>query len=69
MRRRRFDNDEGASLILITVSMLLLVGMAAIAVDLGVVRADLRSSQLVADVDVALATSGVGAHSSWPTQR
>lgn len=49
MRWPRRDNEEGASLILITMAMLLLVGIAAVAVDLGVVRNDLRSSQLVAD--------------------
>lgn len=56
MRTLRPDNDEGASLILITMAMVLLVGIAALAVDLGVVRADLRSSQLVADAAV---TAGV----------
>lgn len=49
MRKLRFNDDAGASLILITMAILLLVGIAAVAVDLGVVRTDLRSSQLVAD--------------------
>lgn len=56
MRRLRYDSEDGASLILVTMAMLLVVGIAAVAVDLGVVRTDLRSSQLVADSAV---TAGV----------
>lgn len=48
--------DRGASLVLIAFSMTLLVGMAALAVDLGILRSDIRSDRLVAD---AAATAGV----------
>lgn len=50
--RRSYRDERGASLILITISLLLLVGIAAVAVDLSAVRSDLRSEQLVADAAV-----------------
>ncbi|MEE9179040.1 MAG: Tad domain-containing protein [Acidimicrobiia bacterium] len=48
--------DNGASLVLIAVSMMLLIGMAAMAVDLGALRSDIRADGLAADAAV---TAGV----------
>lgn len=48
--------DRGASLVIVALAMTLLVGMAALAVDLGVLRSDIRSDRLVAD---ASSTAGV----------
>jgi hypothetical protein len=48
--------DNGAALVLIAVSMMLLIGMAALAVDLGTLRSDIRADTLAADAAV---TAGV----------
>ena len=48
--------ENGAALVLIAVSMMLLIGMAAIAVDLGALRSDIRADRLAADAAV---TAGV----------
>ena len=58
MRRRfrRFRADDGATIVLIAVSMMLLIGMAALAVDLGALREDIRADRLAADAAV---TAGV----------
>jgi len=50
--------DDGATMVLIAVSMMLLIGMAAIAVDLGALRSDIRANRLAADSAV---TAGVSA--------
>jgi hypothetical protein len=49
--------DNGAALVLIAMSMMLIIGMAALAVDLGALRGDIRADQLAADAAV---TAGVG---------
>jgi len=59
MLRRLFDKakaDDGVALLLIGVSMMLFIGMAAIAVDLGALRDDIRADRLAADAAV---TAGV----------
>jgi hypothetical protein len=48
--------DHGAAIVLIAVSMMLLIGMAALAVDLGALRSDIRADGLAADAAV---TAGV----------
>ena len=48
--------DDGATIVLIAVSMMLLIGMAALAVDLGALREDIRADRLAADAAV---TAGV----------
>jgi len=57
---RRFFNkaraDDGAAIVLIAVSMMLLIGIAALAVDLGALREDIRADRLAADAAV---TAGV----------
>ncbi|HVR79779.1 MAG TPA: hypothetical protein VMS99_15485 [Acidimicrobiia bacterium] len=57
MRRliRLSDSERGATLVLLAFSMLLLMGVAAVAVDLASVRYDLRAAQLASD---AAATAG-----------
>ncbi|HUP17288.1 MAG TPA: hypothetical protein VM848_14705 [Acidimicrobiia bacterium] len=57
MRRliRLSDSERGATLVLLAFSMLLLMGVAAVAVDLAAVRYDLRAAQLASD---AAATAG-----------
>jgi len=52
----RFRADDGAAIVLIAVSMMLLIGMAALAVDLGALREDIRADRLAADAAV---TAGV----------
>jgi len=52
----RPKDDRGASLVLIAITMTLLLGIAALAIDLGVLRSDIRSDRLVAD---AASTAGV----------
>jgi hypothetical protein len=54
---RRDHGEKGASLILVAAAMMLLIGAAALAVDLGVLRADIRSDRLAAD---AASLAGVG---------
>jgi hypothetical protein len=59
MLGRLFDKvkaDNGAALVLIAVSMMLLIGIAAVAVDLGALRNDIRADRLAADAAV---TAGV----------
>lgn len=53
------NTEEGASLVLIAVSMMLLIGMAALAVDLGALRSDIRSDRLAADAAVAAGASSI----------
>lgn len=53
---RRTVSDKGASLIIVAFSMVLVLGATALAVDLGILRADIRSDRLVAD---AASTAGV----------
>lgn len=48
--------DKGASLIMVAFAMTLLIGAVALVVDLGVLRADIRSDRLAAD---ASSTAGV----------
>ena len=48
--------ERGATLILVALTITMLVGIAALAVDLGVLRSDIRSDRLVAD---AASTAGV----------
>ncbi|MEE8375309.1 MAG: hypothetical protein V3S26_03190, partial [Acidimicrobiia bacterium] len=55
-------SDDGAALVLIAVSMMLIIGMAALAVDLGALRSDIRAERLAADAAV---TAGVA--ESHPT--
>lgn len=56
MRRiSSFQGDRGVSLVLIALSLMMLVGAAALAVDLAALRYDLRAEQLAAD---AAATAG-----------
>lgn len=57
MRRliHRGDSERGATLVLLAFSMVLLMGVAAVAVDLAAVRYDLRAAQLASD---AAATAG-----------
>ncbi len=52
---RNETSDRGASLLLVAIAMLLLLGVVAVVVDLGAVRADIRSDQLASD---AAATAG-----------
>ena len=48
--------DDGAAIVLVAVSMMLLIGIAALAVDLGALRGDIRADRLAADAAV---TAGV----------
>lgn len=50
MRLRKQRDDVGASAVLIAVSLLLLMGFAALAVDAGIVFSDRRQQQSAADV-------------------
>ena len=54
-RAATIRSERGASLVLLALMMLLLIGAAALAVDLGVVRADIRADRLAAD---AASTAG-----------
>jgi hypothetical protein len=59
MVRRLFGKaktDDGVALLLIAVSMTFIIGMAALAIDLGALRGDIRADQLAADAAV---TAGV----------
>jgi hypothetical protein len=61
MKRRFLEktkSDDGASLVLLAASMILLLGVAAVAVDLGALRVDIRADRLAAD---SAATAGVAA--------
>lgn len=49
------ESDRGASLIIVTFAMMLLLGVAAVAVDLAAMRYDLRAAQLATD---AASTAG-----------
>ncbi len=40
--------DDGAAIVLIAVSMMLLIGIASLAVDLGALREDIRADRLAA---------------------
>ena len=53
--RAKIKADNGAAIVLVAVSMMLLIGMAALAVDLGALRSDIRTDRLAAD---AAATAG-----------
>ena len=53
--REETRTDRGATVILVAISMLLLLGIAAIAVDLAALRSDIRSDRLASD---AAATAG-----------
>ena len=50
--------DDGAALVLIAMSMTFFIGMAALAIDLGALRGDIRADRLAADAAV---TAGVAA--------
>lgn len=54
-RASTIRSEKGASIVLLSLTMLLLIGAAALAVDLGVVRADIRADRLAAD---AASTAG-----------
>ena len=53
---KKVRTDEGAAIVLIAVSMMLLIGMSALAVDLGALRDDIRTDRLAADAAV---TAGI----------
>lgn len=59
MLRRLGSEDGGAILVTIAASMLFLLGVAAIAVDLGSLRSDIRSDSLVADAAVTAGVASV----------
>lgn len=48
-------SEEGASLVVLAITLLLMLGIAALVVDIGIVRVDIRSDRLAAD---AAATAG-----------
>lgn len=54
--RRTSNRERGASLVLFAMAIVFLVGLAAIVVDMAMLRADIRSDQLASD---AAATAGV----------
>ncbi len=54
----RGDSDRGASLIMLSFTMVLLLGIAAVAVDLAGLRLDRRADRLATDAAV---TAGVRA--------
>lgn len=58
VRRLRID-ERGASLVLITLSMFVLLGAAALAVDLAVVRYDLRADRLASDAAAMAGASAI----------
>ncbi len=61
MMRRLFGKaktDDGVALLLIAVSMTFIIGMAALSIDLGALRGDIRADRLAADAAV---TAGVAA--------
>lgn len=53
---KSLKSEQGASLVLLATSMMLLLGIVAVAVDLAAIRSDLRTSRLTSD---AAATAGV----------
>ncbi len=54
-KRRRGAPEEGAAIVIVAFALVLLVGAAALAVDLAAVRADIRTDRLATD---AAATAG-----------
>ncbi|MEE8375570.1 MAG: hypothetical protein V3S26_04560 [Acidimicrobiia bacterium] len=70
--RRLLNNmatDEGAALVLIAVSMMLIIGMAALAIDLGALRGDLRADGLAADAAVTAGVAEVDPFSGSDAQQ
>ena len=61
--------DEGAALVLIAVSMMLIIGMAALAIDLGSLRGDLRADGLAADAAVTAGVAEVDPFSGSDAQQ
>ncbi len=54
--RDQVKADDGVAIVLVAVSMMLIIGMAALAIDLGSLRSDIRADRLAADAAV---TAGV----------
>ena len=53
---RGHESERGATMLLVAASMILLLGAAALAIDIGGLRFDIRADQLATD---AAATAGV----------
>ena len=70
--RRLLDKtktDDGAALVLIAVSMMLIIGMAAIALGLGALRGDIRADRLAADAAVTAGVAEVNPFSGSDAQQ
>lgn len=62
MKRRRqalLSDDRGASLIIVAVAMVLLLGVAALAVDLAALRLDIRADRLASDAAVVAGANAI----------
>ena len=61
--------ERGAALVLIAVSMMLIIGMAALAIDLGALRGDIRADRLAADAAVTAGVAEVDPFSGSDAQQ
>ncbi|MDX1510283.1 MAG: Tad domain-containing protein [Nitriliruptorales bacterium] len=59
MRLRRSPNDGGAVAIIVTISLVLLFLMVALAIDLGFARADVRDNQTISDFASVAAVNAI----------
>ena len=65
---RHAKGDSGTALLLLAASMLLLVGVAAIAVDLAALRADIRGDRLASDAAATAGVASLGSLSGNPAE-
>jgi len=61
--------DDGAALVLIAMSMTFFIGMAALAIDLGALRGDIRADRLAADAAVTAGVAAVDPFSGGDAQQ
>lgn len=69
LRNRDQSKDRGASLILLTLALMLLLGTAAVAIDLAALRLDIRADRLATDASVTAAVAQISPFNASGTQQ